>query len=32
MHDFLIALVFVMLIMAPCVAAMTVGLEDADSK
>jgi hypothetical protein len=32
MHDFLIALVFVVLLMAPCVAAMTVRVEDADSK
>jgi hypothetical protein len=32
MHEFVIALVFVVLIMAPCVVALTTRLEDVDSK
>jgi hypothetical protein len=32
MRDFLAGLVFVAMVMAPCVLALTVNLHDADSK
>jgi hypothetical protein len=32
MHDFLAGLVFVAMVMAPCVLALTVKLHDVDSK
>lgn len=32
MHDFVVGLVFVVMVMAPCVVALTVKLEDVDSK
>jgi hypothetical protein len=32
MHDFLMGLVFVALVMTPCVVALTVKLDDAKSK
>jgi hypothetical protein len=32
MHDFLVGLVFVAMVMTPCVVALTVKRHDADSK
>jgi hypothetical protein len=32
MHDFVMGLVFLVVVMAPCVVALTVKLDDADSK
>ena len=32
MHDFVLALVFLALVMSPCVAALTVPLDEDDSK
>jgi hypothetical protein len=32
MHDFVVGLLFVVMVMAPCVAALTTKLEDGDSK
>lgn len=32
MRDFLMGLVFVAMVMAPCVVALTVKLDDADTK
>jgi len=32
MHDFVMGLLFLVVVMAPCVVALTVKLDDADSK
>jgi hypothetical protein len=32
MHDFVVGLVFVAMVMTPCVVALTTKLEDVDSK
>jgi hypothetical protein len=32
MHDFVLGLVFIGLVMAPCIAALTVPLDDRNSK